>query len=212
MFIKLARYGPVSPEWAHLLSHVTYSRIGVLRVFSMPAVPIVIVLLAALVAAITDVWKFKVYNALTVPLLVSGLLYHGFRAELTDSLVGILFGFASLIILYLVGGMGAGDVKLMAGIGAWLGMPLTFYVFIASSLAAGIYSLLLVVLTGKVGETVVNLHIIWLRLSSIGRYLAADDRVEKEVLRTRRRIIPFAAMVAIGIVATLLWFHKDVLR
>ena len=93
-------------------------------------------------------------------------------------------------------------------------MPLTFYVFIASSLAAGIYSLLLVVLTGKVGETVVNLHIIWLRLSSIGRYLAADDRVETEVLRTdrRRRIIPFAAMVAIGIVATLLWFHKDVLH
>jgi prepilin peptidase CpaA len=93
-------------------------------------------------------------------------------------------------------------------------MPLTFYVFIASSLAAGIYSLLLVVLTGKVGETVVNLHIVWLRLSSIGRYLAADDRVEKEVLRSdrRRRIIPFAAMVAIGIVATLLWFRKDVLR
>ncbi len=204
----------MSPYGAHLLLHVTYSRIGVLRVFSMPAVPIIIVLCAALVAAVTDVWKFKVYNALTVPLLVSGLLYHGFRAELTDSLVGILFGFASLIILYLVGGMGAGDVKLMAGIGAWLGMPLTFYVFIASSLAAGIYSLLLVVLTGKVGETVVNLHIIWLRLSSIGRYLAADDRVETEVLRTdrRRRIIPFAAMVAIGIVATLLWFHKDVLH
>jgi prepilin peptidase CpaA len=179
----------------------------------MPAVPIVIVLFAALVAAVTDIWKFKVYNALTLPLLVSGLLYHGFRGDLTDSLVGILFGFASLITLYLVGGMGAGDVKLMAGVGAWLGMPLTFYVFIASSLAAGIYSLLLVVLTGKVGETVVNLHIVWLRLSSIGRYLAADDRVEKEVLRTdrRRRIIPFAAMVAIGIVATLLWFRKDVL-
>jgi prepilin peptidase CpaA len=183
-------------------------------VFSMPAVPIMIVLLAAFVAAVTDIWKFKVYNALTVPLLVSGLLYHGFRDELTDSLVGILFGFAALITLYLVGGMGAGDVKLMAGVGAWLGMPLTFYVFIASSLAAGIYSLLLVVLTGKVGETVVNLHIVWLRLSSIGRYLAADDRVEKEVLRSdrRRRIIPFAAMVAIGIVATLLWFRKDVLR
>ena len=182
--------------------------------FSMPAVPIMIVLLAAFVAAITDIWKFKVYNALTVPLLVSGLLYHGFQGELTDSLVGILFGFAALITLYLVGGMGAGDVKLMAGVGAWLGMPLTFYVFIASSLAAGIYSMLLVVLTGKVGETVVNLHIVWLRLSSIGRYLAADDRVEKEVLRSdrRRRIIPFAAMVAIGIVATLLWFRKDVLH
>jgi prepilin peptidase CpaA len=183
-------------------------------VFSMPAVPIMIVLLAAFVAAVTDIWKFKVYNALTVPLLVSGLLYHGFQGDLTHSLVGILFGFAALITLYLVGGMGAGDVKLMAAVGAWLGWPLTFYVFIASSLAAGIYSLLLVVLTGKVGETVVNLHIVWLRLSSIGRYLAADDRVEKEVLRSdrRRRIIPFAAMVAIGIVATLLWFRKDVLH
>ena len=74
--------------------------------------------------------------------------------------MGILFGFAALIILYLVGGMGAGDVKLMAALGAWLGMPLTFYVFIASSLAAGIYSICyMVVLTGKVGETMVNLHI-----------------------------------------------------
>ena len=60
--------------------------------FSMPAVPIMIVLLAAFVAAITDIWKFKVYNALTVPLLVSGLLYHGFQGELTDSLVGICSG------------------------------------------------------------------------------------------------------------------------
>ncbi len=179
-----------------------------------PAIPIVIALTAALVAAVTDVWKFKVYNALTIPLLVSGLLYHGFRAELSDSLVGILFGFAALIALYLVGGMGAGDVKLMAAIGAWLGWPLTFYVFIASSLAAGVYAVLLVVMTGKVGETMVNLHIVWLRLSSIGRYLASDDRVEKEVLRSdrRQRIIPFAAMVAIGIVATLIWLRSGAVR
>ena len=58
------------------------------------------------------------------------------------------------------------------------------------------------------GETLVNLQILWLRLASIGRYLGADDRVETEVLRTdrRRRLIPFAAMVAIGLIATLLWF------
>jgi prepilin peptidase CpaA len=105
--------------------------------------------------------------------------------------------------------MGAGDVKLMAAIGAWLGMPLTFYVFIASSLAAGVYSAGLVVYTGRVAETVVNLQIMWLRLASVGRYLAADDKIEHEVHRTdrRKRIIPFAAMVAIGLVATLLWLN-----
>jgi hypothetical protein len=55
---------------------------------------------------------------------------------------------------------------------------------------------------------------LWLRLACISRYLGADDRVEKEVIRSdrRRRIIPFAAMVAIGIVATLLWFGGDVLH
>jgi prepilin peptidase CpaA len=177
------------------------------------AAPVVIVLTAVLIAAVTDIWKFKVYNALTLPLLAAGLLYHGFRYEIADSLVGVLFGFAALIPLYIVGGMGAGDVKLMAAVGAWLGIPLTFYVFIASSLAAGLYAILLVVWTGRVGETVVNLHILWLRLASIGRYLAGDDQVEREVRRSdrRRRIIPFAAMVAVGLVATLLWLNQGTL-
>jgi prepilin peptidase CpaA len=175
--------------------------------------PIIIALIAALIAAVTDIWKFKVYNALTLPLLVSGLLYQGLYGSLVNGMMGILFGFAALIALYVIGGMGAGDVKLMAALGAWLGFPLTFYVFIASSLAAGLYAIFLMIATGKVGETVVNLHILWLRLASIGRYLASDDRVEAEVKRTdrRRRIIPFAAMVAIGIVATVVWFRSDVL-
>ena len=180
------------------------------EVYGQTAVPVIVVLVAALVAAATDIWKFKVYNALTLPLLVSGLLYHAFRAELADSLLGVLFGFASLIVLYIIGGMGAGDVKLMAAVGAWLGMPLTFYVFIASSLAAGVYSIGLVVWTGQVGETAVNLQILWLRLASVGRYLGSDDKVESEVRRSdrRKRIIPFAAMVAIGLVATLIWIKN----
>src|SRR5262249_34959012 len=139
--------------------------------------PIAIALTAALIAAVTDIWKFKVYNALTLPLLVSGLLYQALYGSLVNGMMGILFGFAALIALYVIGGMGAGDVKLMAALGAWLGFPLTFYVFIASSLAAGLYAILLMVATGKVGETMVNLHILWLRLASIGRYLASDDRV-----------------------------------
>jgi len=173
-----------------------------------------VVLVAALIAAATDVWKFRVYNALTLPLLASGLLYHGFRGEIADSLLGVLFGFAALIVLYIVGGMGAGDVKLMAAVGAWLGMPMTFYVFIASSLAAGVYAIGLIVWTGRVSETVVNLQLMWLRLASVGRYLGGEDRVESEVQRDdrRRRIIPFAAMVAIGLIATLLWLQGAGIR
>jgi len=183
-------------------------------VLGSPAVPIAIALTAALIAAVTDIWKFKVYNMLTLPLLASGILYHGMRQDLGNSLLGVLFGFGALIALHVIGGMGAGDVKLMAALGAWLGMPLTYYVFIASSLAAGVYAVVLMVVTGKVGETLVNLRVLWLRLGCIGRYLAADDRVESEVHRSdrRRRIIPFGAMVAVGIITTLLWFGNDMIR
>src|SRR5262249_14558706 len=97
----------------------------------VPLIPASIVLSASLVAAVMDLWKFKVYNALTVPLFLTGLAYHfaaGGVHGLLGSLSGALFGFAVLIVAYAMGGMGAGDVKLMAAIGAWLCMPLTFYV------------------------------------------------------------------------------------
>jgi prepilin peptidase CpaA len=169
-----------------------------------------VVLSVVLVTAVTDVWKFKIHNVLTLPLLASGLVYHsvaegsqGFAA----SFLGALFGFGVLVALYVLGGMGAGDVKLMAGVGAWLGLPLTFFVFIASSLAAGAYALVIIVLYRRSGETWVHLQIAWHRISAVGRHLGAEDRVETEVARPDRRgrIIPFAAMVALGILSLLAW-------
>jgi prepilin peptidase CpaA len=177
-----------------------------------------VVLVAAFAAAVLDVWKFKVSNAVTVPLLVSGLLYHGLAggpSEFAGSMLGMVFGFGILIGFYILGGMGAGDVKLLAAVGAWLGMPHTFYVFIASSLATGVYALVLVLASGRLGETWVSLQLLWHRLAVIGRHLGADDRVEAEVNRAdrRRRLIPFAAMVALGILATFVWStHRELTR
>src|SRR5262249_53378060 len=108
--------------------------------------PVVVALVGALLAAVTDVWKFKVPNVLTMPLLLSGLVYHGVvggGGALTCSAFGVLFGFGVLFAFYLMGGMGGGDVKLMAALGAWLGMPLIVYVFLVSALAAGLYALLI---------------------------------------------------------------------
>ncbi|HEV3163047.1 MAG TPA: A24 family peptidase, partial [Isosphaeraceae bacterium] len=154
-----------------------------------------------------------VYNVLTVPLLISGLIYHGAvggAPEFTRSLGGALFGFGILIAPYIMGGMGAGDVKLMSAVGAWLGFSLTYQVFIASSIAAGLYALVLIVMSRKLLETWVGFQIMWYRMTVFGRYLGAEDRVETEVVRDdrRRRIIPFAAMVAVGLIATLVWLHE----
>jgi prepilin peptidase CpaA len=179
-------------------------------VLELYPVPIALVLVAALVAAVTDVWKFKVYNVLTFPMLASGLLYHtiyGGMPGLAGSIVGALVGFALMIMLYTMGGMGAGDVKFVTALGAWLGLPLTLYVMIAGCIAAGVYAAILLVTAASLKETLVNIQILWLRLACLGRHLGSEDRVEVEVSRSdrRRRLIPFSAMIALGLVVTVLW-------
>jgi prepilin peptidase CpaA len=183
----------------------------------VPLLPASIVLLASLVAAVMDVWKFKVYNALTLPLLVGGLIYHAAVdgiPGLQGSLMGILFGFATLIVVYAMGGMGAGDVKLMAAVGAWLCMPLTFYVFLLAALAAGAYAALLTVMSGRLRETWIEVQIILFRLMAFGQYLGADGRLEAEMKRSdrRRRLVPFGAMLALGLVAVIAWCNYAEVR
>lgn len=87
--------------------------------------PYSVVLVAVLIAAASDIRAFKIYNALTLPLLASGLLYHGIvggASALAASALGALLGLGLLFLVFLMGGMGGGDVKLMAGFGAILGL------------------------------------------------------------------------------------------
>jgi prepilin peptidase CpaA len=164
---------------------------------------------AAAIAAITDVWKFKVHNLLTFPLLASGLIYQSLAPGGSGfglSILGAIFGFAVLLVPYVMGGVGAGDVKFMAGVGAWLGMTDAINVFVIAALAGGVYGVVLMFLNNKPSEALINLQILWFRLTAFGLHLGAEDRVENEVKRSdrRRRLIPFAAMVAVGVLATTL--------
>jgi prepilin peptidase CpaA len=173
--------------------------------------PTFVVLAAALVAAFTDIVKFKVYNYLTLPLMVAGLAYHGITggpSALLGSAFGLLLGGGLLMIFFLMGGMGGGDVKLMAAIGAWLGGMMTLYVFIGSALAAGVYALVLIFVFGSPRQTFLKLRVMCQRVTIFCRHLGSDERVEAEVQRVdrHRRIIPFAAMMAVGFVLVLVYF------
>jgi prepilin peptidase CpaA len=179
-------------------------------VLNIAMIPASIVLFATLIAAVMDVWKFKVYNALTIPLLLSGVVYHGVvggTEGLQGSLIGLLFGFAVLIVVYAMGGMGAGDVKLMAAVGAWLGMPVTFYVFALSALASGAYAAVLILSSGNLRESWIELQVVVFRIMAFGHYLGADGRLETELKRSDRhqRLVPFGAMLAVGLLVILGW-------
>lgn len=104
------------------------------------------VLCAALVVAVvTDIRSQRIPNFLTFSVILIGIGFHAVTGGvdgLLFSLGGFALGLGVLIIPYLLGIMGGGDVKLMAAVGACLGVDLAFASFLYTCLAGGVYALL----------------------------------------------------------------------
>src|SRR5262245_28846157 len=93
--------------------------------------PLWFICVAMIAAAIIDGWKLKVPNWLTFPLILSGWAlgaFHSFgwldgtgEGGFGASLAGTFLGFILLYPIHAIGGMGAGDVKMQMGFGAWVG-------------------------------------------------------------------------------------------
>lgn len=106
-----------------------------------------LVTVTLVVAAVIDGWKLKVPNWLTYPMIVSGWIFSFAVAGwggLGASLLGTVIGLALLLPLYAVGGMGAGDVKLLGGVGAWVWGAVTFYAFCATAIVGGVMAVVMV--------------------------------------------------------------------
>jgi prepilin peptidase CpaA len=99
------------------------------------------------VAAVIDGWKLKVPNWITFPMIISGwaysFMFFGWEG-LGWSLAGTAVGLGLLLPLYAIGGMGAGDVKLLAGVGAWVWGTVTIYAFCLSAVIGGVIAVLMV--------------------------------------------------------------------
>ena len=106
---------------------------------------LVILTAALLAASLTDLAHRRIPNVITYPLAACGLVCH-FASAGTNGLIfaltGILAGAALLLPFYMLGGMGAGDVKLLAASGSILGPFGIFTAALYSALAGGIYALL----------------------------------------------------------------------
>ena len=108
------------------------------------------------VAAFTDWREHKIYNKLLVPAFFTAISIHTFQngfAGLTSSLMGASIGFALLLLPYLMGGMGAGDVKLLAVIGAFGGASFVLTSFLYGAVIGGLISVFLLARRKALGNT-----------------------------------------------------------
>jgi prepilin peptidase CpaA len=108
---------------------------------------LLIVILA--ICVVTDLKSRKIYNAVTMPGTILGLIlqivFHG-SLGLGDAALGFAIGFGILLIPYLLGGMGAGDVKLLALVGAFKGMTFVILTSVYMALIGGAIALVLLLL------------------------------------------------------------------
>jgi len=117
-------------------------------------------LICATLGAVSDIRARRIPNWLTYGGLVAGLalrtILEGWRG-LGQGAAGILAGGGIFFLFYLVRGMGAGDVKLMAAVGAWIGVRQAVVVMIATAVAGGILGVVYMVFYRRVGSTVQNI-------------------------------------------------------
>ena len=108
--------------------------------------PIIISVIAVvLIAVYSDLRWRKIPNCLTLPAIALGFLLN-FLGNSWNGLVfaflGFLVGMGLLILPYILGGMGGGDVKLMGALGALVGSYSVFNIFLYTSLVGGVIALL----------------------------------------------------------------------
>ena len=142
-----------------------------------------VMLLALTIASITDLRVRRIPNLLTFPLFLVGLLVAtllgGFGIDgLSNALLGTLLLGVPFLLVYIRGGGGAGDAKLMLGIGAWSGIDIGYYLIAGIAVVGISWSLLYASFHGGIRPM---MYSVLVELWSIIRGRPIEKRVEDVV-------------------------------
>ena len=153
-------------------------------------------------ACVTDFRSQRIPNLVTLPAAVAALLYHAITGGWTAagwSLAGWFVGAALFFPIFALRGMGAGDVKLLAAIGAWLGPGPVFTTALATSVAGGVLGVAVALGHGYLRKAIANLWLLLTHWRVTG--IRPVTTVTLESARGPR--LAYAFPIAIGTVVTL---------
>ena len=163
-------------------------------------------------AAITDVRERRIPNWLTLLLIASGVLrtaFTGCAPSPLGSVAGMFAGAALPFVLFAIGALGAGDVKLMAGVGAWLGSLAAVEVFLLAGVAGMFIVLAQAVAQRHLGLLLRNSLVVGLNLLYVREVGLSHATETGRSCRSVERPLPYAVPVLAAVIfaAAALWRH-----
>ena len=176
----------------------------------LPAWPWALLAVSVVIAAVTDLRCGKVFNWLTYPMILVGVFAHAVlggwgggsaldpKIGVLGSLLGILWCWP-LFAAWMMGGIGGGDVKLQAGVGALAGWAFAMSVLFYGMIAAAVLALIVMIYRRRTKRT----------FGRVFRFLAlaAVKARPADPAAPDSPTIPFAFAMCLGTVAAgVEWF------
>ena len=153
-------------------------------------------------ACITDLRTRRIPNVLTFSAAAFALLFHlvtGGPSAAGWSVAGWFVGALLFFPMFALRGMGAGDLKLLAAVGAWLGPTQVALAALATSLAGGLIAVVVALAYGYLGQALSNLYL----LLTHWRVVGVRPLEQITLHGTKGPRLAYAVPIAIGTVVTL---------
>ncbi len=161
-----------------------------------------VLLLLLIVIAYQDYKSYHIRNELVISGTLLGIILNSAipgELEFLESLIGWSIGFLLLLPLYSFRIMGAGDVKLMAMVGAFVGPDDIFYVFLNSLISGGVLALIISLHKGMLCKVIENLFYILKRIIWINNAKLPQNKLPAFEINTDSiSKLPYAVAISIG--------------
>ncbi|MFS0775390.1 prepilin peptidase [Neobacillus sp. 3P2-tot-E-2] len=161
-----------------------------------------VLITALIISLITDIKDRKILNIVTLPATIIGFIYYTTFQGLEGFLFsgkGFLLGLSLLLIPYLLGGMGAGDVKLMAAIGALMGTSFVLYSFVYIALIGGLISVILILKKNGIKNTLKSFYFqVFYFSGNLGLLIFSKDK-------SSSISFPYGVAIVLGTLCMFVW-------
>ena len=159
-------------------------------------------------AACEDLHSRRIPNWLSFAVLLSGLIqsYTG-NCTVTpgQAWLGFLAGFGLPAILFALGALGGGDVKLLAGVGAWLGPHDAIWIFAIAAIVGMCIVLTQATMQGRMKVLLRNSAVVAINLAHVGDVGLEHTTKTGQASRSVDRPLPYAVPILVATLAVMIF-------